>query len=310
MNRILQKIEQSKHIALIVHVNPDADSMGSASAFYSYILQIQKRVTLFSYTEDFDNRLKFIPWVDKIRHSISLSCDLYISFDCASLKRLGFDVDVDINLDHHKSNQNYAKLNYVDTDAISTTELIYNYFISQEVKINSKMATALYAGLVDESKNFMSYKSGEKTFEMAKVLLQKGADRNLAVKNLFQTSPLSLLRLKGLMFSNMKLSLNATAVVHLVTQEMLLSCGAVCRDCEEALEESLYLPSVSIAYLLCEDNDGSVKCSIRTDETVDASAICSSFGGEGHAHAAGCTFYNTTLQKADNLIKDILEKKK
>jgi phosphoesterase RecJ-like protein len=312
MYQVLEKIKSARHIVLITHMNPDADSMGSASAFYSYILQIQKKVTLFSHTKNIDKKLLFLPWCNKLKNAIPPSCDLAISFDCGSLKRLGVELDIElINFDHHKSNERYGVLNFVDESAISTTQLIFDYFISQEVKINPKMATALYAGLLDDSQNFINEKSDEKTFEMAKILLEKGADKKAVVKHLFQTSPLSLLRLKGLMFSNMQLHSDASIVVHKVTKEILQSCGSVCGDCEEALEESLYLPTVSVALLLCELDDGSFKGSIRTDGTIDASMIAKKYDGGGHYRAAGFRCYDVTIDDASqNLIKDILEKKR
>jgi len=312
MHQVLEKIKSARHIVLITHMNPDADSMGSASAFYSYILQIQKKVTLFSHTKNIDKKLLFLPWCDKLKHIIPPSCDLAISFDCGSVKRLGATLDIElINFDHHKSNERYGVLNFVDESAISTTQVIYDYFISQEVKINPKMATALYAGLLDDSQNFMSEKTDERAFEMAQILLEKGADAKAVVKHLFQTAPLSLLRLKGLMFSNMQLHANASIVVHKVTKEILQSCGAACGDCEEALEESLYLPTVSVALLFCELDDGSFKGSIRTDGTIDASMIAKKYDGGGHHRAAGFRCYDVMIDNASqNLIKDILEKKR
>ncbi len=312
MHQVLEKIKAARHIVLITHVNPDADSMGSASAFYSYILQIQKKVTFFCHTQEIDARLLFLPWCDKIKHTIPPSCDLAISFDCGSLKRLGISLDIElINFDHHKSNERYGMLNFIDERAISTTQVIYDYFTSQKVKINPKMATALYAGLIDDSQNFMSDKTEAKAFDTAKLLLEKGADKKTVVKHLFHTAPLSLLRLKGLMFSHMKLHADASIVLHLVTREMLESSGAKCADCEDALEESLYLPTVSVSLLLCELHDGSLKGSIRTDGTIDASLIASRYNGGGHLRAAGFSCHDISLKNASqNLIKDILEKKR
>jgi len=311
MQQIIQRINQAKHIVLIAHINPDADSLGSVRAFYTYLMQLQKKVSIFCYTKQIDTRLRFLPWIDKLKEKIPPSGDLFISFDCASVKRLGVDIDVDINFDHHKSNSFFATINHVDTDAISTTQVLYNYFVSQDVKINKKMATALYAGLVDDSDNFMSDKSDYKTFEMAKVLLQKDADKKSVIKELFQTSALSRLRLKGTMFSKMELVGDATIALHKVTQDDLLSSGAFCGDCEEALEESVYLPTVHIALLLCEREVGVIKGSIRTDASVDASEIAAAYGGGGHSVRAGFVCEDTTLDKlSKKLIKDILEKKK
>jgi len=311
MHQVLEKILKAKHIALIVHINPDADSLGSASAFYSYILQLQKKVTLFSYTKNIDRKFLCLPWLDKIKHQLPPSCDMFISFDCADKKRLGVDIDIDINFDHHKSNKYFATLNFVDKDAISTTELLYNYFISENIKINPKMATALYAGLIDDSKNFTDKKCGIKAFDIAKDLLQKGADKDKIVQTLFHMSALSLLRLKGLMFSNMRLFADAEIVVHTVSQDDLKSCGAKCGECEDALEESLSLATVDVALLLCEKEDGEIKGSIRTDGTIDASKIAKIYGGGGHRNRAGFVYKHTDIQiAAKQLIKDILEEKK
>ncbi len=312
MQQVLEKIKSARHIVLITHMHPDAGSMGSASAFYSYILQIQKKVTLFSHTKNIDKKLLFLPWCDKLKHTIPPSCDLAISFNSGNLKRLGIALDIAlINFDHHKSNEHYGLLNFVDENAISTTQVIYEYFISQEVKINPKMATALYAGLLDDSQNFMSSKTNIIVYDMAKVLLEKGADKESVVTHLFHTSSLSRLRLKGLMFSNMQLYGDATIVVHKVSKEMLNSCGAKYEDSKAALEESLYLHTVNVALLLCECDDGSLKGSIRTNGSIDAAIIAEKYSGGGHYHDAEFYCHNTSLEHAhQNLIKDILEKKK
>ena len=51
MNDILKRIDNAKNIVVIVHVNPDADSMGSASAFYTYLLTLHKKVSFFCFTK-------------------------------------------------------------------------------------------------------------------------------------------------------------------------------------------------------------------------------------------------------------------
>lgn len=312
MHQIREKINTARHIVLMTHVNPDADSMGSASAFYSYLLQLQKKVTLFSVTEHCDKKLRCIPWIDKLKYKLPASCDLAISFDCGSRKRLGVAYEGElINFDHHKSNEAYGDLNCIDVSAISTTQVVYDCFIAEGVKINPKMATALYAGLVDDSQNFQSDKTDGRSFKMAEALLQKGADKARVIKELFQTSPLSLLRLKGMMFTQMQLEAEGFIVVHKVTQEMLEASGAHCGDCENALEESLYLPTVGVALLLCELGNGMIKGSLRTRGTIDACAIAERYDGGGHLHAAGFRCRDISLDEASQiLIKDILEKKK
>ncbi|PLY16356.1 MAG: hypothetical protein C0628_00825 [Sulfurimonas sp.] len=61
MSEILEKIDKAGHIVVISHLNPDADSIGSASAMYSFLLQKHKKVSWFCKTQKIDQKLSFMP---------------------------------------------------------------------------------------------------------------------------------------------------------------------------------------------------------------------------------------------------------
>ncbi len=281
-------IDAARHIVLIAHINPDADSLGAASAMYSHLLRLEKRVTLFCVTERINPRLSFLPWFDKMRHHFPEGADLAISFDCGAYARLGVDVPCDlVNVDHHKSNEAYGKVNVIDTTAISTTQVLFDAFNAHGIKINPKMAIALYAGLLDDSHAFLSPKTDARSFAMAAALTEAGAELATAATALFHRNSLAALRLKGRMFETMSLLFEARVVVHLVTREMMEATGAREVDCEAALEESLGLPHVRLALMLRENRNGTVKGSLRSTGELDVEAIAKQFGGGGHKHAAG-----------------------
>lgn len=304
------KIAQARHITVIAHVRPDADSLGSASAFYSYLLQLQKKVSFFCATS-IESKYLFIPWVDKICHIFPKSSDLCISFDCGSFERMGlepsFEVEV-INFDHHKSNTDYGDVNRVDETAISTTQAVYDYLKYMQVKINPKMATAMYAGLLDDSRGFLSEKTNPRTFATAYDLIQKKADAKSVVRHLFETVSLSELRVKGMIFSNLRLECNGQLAVIAVDEQMLAASGALCSMCENALEETLYLPTVEVSVLLCDLRDGSFKGSFRSKGRFDASELATKYGGGGHHHAAGFHYKSDTIDAAmQRIILDFKE---
>ena len=285
---MFQKINAAKHIVLIAHINPDADSFGSASAMYSYLMRLEKKVTLFCATERINHRLSFLPWFDKMRHQFPTKADLAISFDCGAYKRLGVEVEIPlINIDHHKSNERYGTVNVIDTSAISTTQVLFDTFTEHEIKINPKMATALYAGLLDDSHGFLAPKTDARSFKMAARLSELKADLSHCATALFHENSLAALRLKGLMFEKMSLLLDARVVIHLVTREMMECCGAREVDCEAALEESMGLPHVEVALMLRENRDGKIKGSLRSIGEHDVEKMASAFDGGGHRHAAG-----------------------
>jgi phosphoesterase RecJ-like protein len=307
LTELSSKITSATHIALIAHVHPDADSLGSASAMYSYMLQLQKKVTLCCATPDLTPSLTCIPWHDKVKPELPASADLAICFDCGSKERLGYDLSIDlINIDHHISNLHYGDLNIIDTSAISTTQVVFDLFRELGVNINAKMATALYAGLLDDSHAFTSSKTDARAFEMATALSESGADVASCSTSLIQRASLAALRLKGQMLASLALHHNGTIVSFTVPRSLMESTGARGTDCEGGLEEGLYLPTVEVALMLRENRDGSIKGSLRGKGQLDLSAFASRYGGGGHHHAAGFTVENDTLPRLhDEIIKEL-----
>ncbi len=306
---MFETIENAEHIVLIAHINPDADSLGAASAMYTHLMRLEKKVTLFCVTERINPRLAFLPWFDKIRHQFPASADLAIGFDCGAYKRLGVDISCSlINVDHHKSNERYGDINVIDTTAISTTQVLFDAFREKGIKINPKMATALYAGLLDDSHGFLAPKTNTRSFAMAAELIEAKAALSECADELFHQHSLAALRLKGLMLSKMHLLFDARLVVHLVTKEMMAQTGGREVDCEAPLEESMGLPHVEVALMLRENRNGTLKGSLRSRGDIDVEVIAKHFGGGGHMHAAGFDIQAGSLDavkdKVISLIKE------
>ena len=298
MNEIIDKITKAKHITVVAHINPDADSLGSASAMYTYILTLHKKVSFFCIDKNINSRFLFLPWMDKIRDSFPTSSDLAITFDCASQSRVGKDISCTlINIDHHKTNTAFGDLSLIDSSAISTTAVLYNFFIDNKIQINRKMATALYAGLVEDSNGLIGEGVDGTTFAMALELMANGADYKTCHKYILKYMTLAAIRIKGIMYSKMELFGEAKIAVFSLTKEDMQKSGANIQECKDALEEALFLPTVEVALLLVQNNDLSIKCSLRSNSSVDASSIASQFSGGGHLSRAGFNVNNNISVK-------------
>jgi len=307
LENILDVIKKARHVTVVAHIHPDADSAGSASALYTYMLQLHKKVTFYCATKTIDPALKCIPWVDKIKHTFPKSSDLVLSADCGDKSRLGEIPDILlINFDHHASNELFGNYNVVNKEAISTSQVVFDFFIHHDIAINSKMATALYAGLLDDSRNFLSSKVDEKIFDMAAFLCARGAKTIVIANHISKQIPLSAFRLKAAMMSKMQLLSEARIALFMVPLKMLDDYGAHHRDCELALEEGLYLPSVEISLLLCQNRDLSIKGSLRSKGKIDVNMIAQKFGGGGHMHSAGFKINNQSMEQAlDAVLENI-----
>jgi phosphoesterase RecJ-like protein len=300
-------IHSSSHIVLVAHKNPDADSLGAACAFYSYLLRSQKKITLFCVSAELNPNLAFLPWFDKVTDRFPEDADCIISFDCGSYGRLGIEKELPLlNIDHHISNDFYGSHNLINTSAISATEVVYDYFVANGVKINGKMALSLYAGLIDDSKCFSAPECSTKTFAMAHSLIEQGADHALCIEWLYRRRSLASLRVRGILLKEMKLLVDGKLAVFEVPLSLLEETGAGISECKRVLDEALGMRSVQAAIMVLEHPRGGSKLSLRTDGTVDAAKIMASFGGGGHVRRAGTRLKQENYDElAENMMRMI-----
>ena len=310
MKQILEKIEKAGHIVVISHINPDADSLGSASAMYTFLLQRHKKVSWFCKTSEMDSKFSFLPWIENIKAIFPPSADLAISLDCANKSRLGADVECElINIDHHATNSNYGDINLVNADHISTTALLFDLFKNNGVKINKKMATALYAGVLGDSAFFMSERVDGMTFASVSELIALGADYKECNRNIAKRTSLGTLRLKAIMLKNMSLYENARVAFFYVSQEDMRSSGASIDEYKEALMEALRLVHVKVAIALVQESDFVIKGSLRSDGDMDVSKIAVFFGGGGHAQRAAFTIKDAiSFEDVKNVVLNLIKK--
>ncbi|MDF1880981.1 bifunctional oligoribonuclease/PAP phosphatase NrnA [Sulfurimonas sp. MAG313] len=303
MHALLKALDDAKHILIIAHLNPDADSMGSALAMYTHVLRLHKKVSLYCVTENMNPALSFLPFFSKVKHYLPKDYDLALSFDCGAMKRLGVELESQlVNIDHHVSNANYGDINLVDTSAISTTQVLYDFFKTNEIKLNAKMATCLYAGLVDDSQNFSTEKTKARTFLMAADLVECGADNALCTKELFKTRSLASIRMKAKILASAKLHCSGKVISNLVHQSFFEETGAYEVDCEEALHETLDLCTVEFAFMLRFTKNTRIKGSLRSKNGLDMNKMALVFGGGGHVHSAGFVCDAQSLEEIEEKI--------
>jgi len=199
---LLQDIQNSKHIV----IKFDKKYLASASALYTYILQLHKKVSLLC-VEEIDNRFSFIPWFKKIKTSGYSSADLQVELEITAID-------------------------------------LYKVFQENDIAINKKMATSLYAGLLIETDGFKNSRVNGMIFAVAKQLVDAKAEYKISTEFILKTKSLAYLRLKAIMLKSMLLQENATVVLMNISDDDLKSSGAKIDDAYEILEDGLSLPHV------------------------------------------------------------------
>ena len=210
MDSVIKCIEDNDVFVVTSHVSPDGDNIGSTLGMYRFLEKIGKKV-YHVLDDDIPSNLVFLSKkVEKIT-STELNEDNYVmlALDCGDEKRICTSDDVKKNasvrvcIDHHASNDaSFCEINYIDSKASSTCELVYNIIrrygdLKSADYIDEVIASRLYTGLSTDTGNFQYSSTAPSSFEMAKVLLEHGAERDMIIQKLYQSNSPNYYRLLG-----------------------------------------------------------------------------------------------------------------
>jgi len=212
----IDKIQSAKHILLVVH----NDSFINASALYTYILTLHKKVSIQN-IEPLKTRFSFLPWFDKCRENRPSSADYVVEVSSDTLK-------------------------------------LYNYFVKNNIRINQKMATALYAGLLISSDFFMSESCNGTIFAAVSELLELRAQKKICHEFLLNKVPLSQVRLKEKLLKSLFLQDNAKHVIISLSEKDLKSSGSELEDAYEIMKDFLKIVHVERVTLLNSDENNKI----------------------------------------------------
>ncbi len=297
-------LKQASSIALITHVNPDADTLGSALGLYHSLRAMGKYVTVVNVTQ-LPYNLDFLPGITKVKRELPKNFDLLVSLDAGSFDRLGIkkpNVPI-LNIDHHKSNTQYGDINLVEPTFAATAQVVYELLKRGNFPFPKESALSLYTALVDDC-GFFKYESvDDEVFLCAADLCRHGADAHQIAKKLTMREPLSKLRLTQRLLETLELYLYAKVGVITLTQQMLQESGAKKEMADDVLSMVRSLATVEVAILLREEEDGRIKVSLRSKDAVDVSKIAVEFGGGGHKNAAGFTDGESFEEVLEKILK-------
>lgn len=295
MNSVMEHITKAKSIGIAGHIHPDGDCCGSCFALYRYIRQEfpDKEVTV--YMEQVPATFCFLEGAKDICSDSAKEVvhDLFIAVDSSSLDRLGDFIPYferaghTVCIDHHISNEAYAKENFVNADASSTCEVIYEYL--DEDKITLGIAQALYIGIIFDTGVFKHSNTSRRTMEIAGVLMEKGVDYSKYIDECFYERTYTQAQLLGrTLLASMRV-LDGRCIFSCVTRRVLEFYNGTYDDLDGIIDEMRITKGVEVAILLKETDKQEYKVSMRSNSYVDVSKIAVLFGGGGHKKAAGCT---------------------
>jgi phosphoesterase RecJ-like protein len=164
---------------------------------------------------------------------------------------------------------------------------------------NGMMATALAGGLVMDTGNFQHPNVTPRTLVVAAALREAGADFSEIARRLYRSKPNTQLTLFGRVLARLGSDLEGKLVWSTLELADLAVSGAASAESEGLIDLIAQSETAEAAILFKEvDGNESTRVSVRTrDGGVDATVLTGTFGGGGHARAAGATV-NLPLDRA------------
>ena len=294
---------------IITHRNPDGDCIGSGFGLQDILAQmgIRSRVVC---SDPFPSRYDFMT---RNVNNEEFEPKTVIAVDIADVKLMGiyeeiYGDKVQLCIDHHISNKNYAEKTLLHADATAACEIIYDLAKFMGVKITKHCATCLYTGIATDSGCFKYDCTTPRAHEIAAEMM-KSYDINFARINryMFDVKSRGRIMLESKISDLMEEKLGGRLVIVAVTQKMMKDMGVSMEELEGFAPLTIQLENTEVGILMREREDGVFKCSFRSAYDVNVSEICQLLGGGGHAKAAGCTL-DCGIEEAKKLLTHTVER--
>ncbi|WP_299522116.1 bifunctional oligoribonuclease/PAP phosphatase NrnA [Winogradskyella sp.] len=303
---IKELLATPKHIVVVPHKNPDGDAMGSTLGLYQYLKAYNHSVVVIA-PNDYPDFLKWLPGNDSVlifesheedSEALIHNANLIFTLDFNALHRTGGMTEVlenskatKIMIDHHQQPDDYAKYTYSDAGMSSTCEMIYNFieFLGDLDKIDSTIATCLYAGIMTDTGSFRFPSTTGRTHEIVGDLIAKGANNAEIHNNVFDTNSYSRLQLLGRAMQNLKVIPELRTAYITLSQAELDEFNFKKGDTEGFVNYGLSLKGIIFAAIFIENQqENIVKVSLRSKGSFSVNQFSRAhFSGGGHDNAAG-----------------------
>ncbi len=282
------------------HQNPEGDAIGSTLALALALESLGKSVRVLT-QDPVPETLAFLPGAEKITHQAPADgrFDIAFSVDCGDRARLGEEFGKVkgfgrvINIDHHVSNDFFGDLNLVDPGASSASEIIYDLIRALPAPFSKEVAENIYTGILTDTGSFHYSNTSAKTHAVARACLLAGVGPWEVAQKVYDTQPLSRLRLLPRVLDTMEFSEDGRVSSVMVTQQMLKETGATVAMTEDFINFPRSIQGVEVALLFREVTPEKYRVSMRSRGAVDVARIAGKFQGGGHPAASGCTVEGT-----------------
>jgi phosphoesterase RecJ-like protein len=304
-------LREHNKFAVLSHVRPDGDALGSTLALALSLKGLGKEVRAWN-EEGMLEKYNFLAQAELLTQPPSEpeDFDIVVALDTAVQNRLGTTTSAVrhaklwINIDHHPSNPRYGDLVYIDPTAPATGQILFEFLRNQNFPITPEIAENLYAAISTDTGSFQYPNTTVRTFEIAAELVRCGVEVGRISQLLYENFPRRRIELMRELLGTMQFGCDGKLAWFSLSHAAALALGVIPEDNEGLIDHLRATRGVIVAIFFEELTDGKVRVSMRSkNEAVDVCAICAQFGGGGHVLAAGARVRGTLPEVEKKIVE-------
>ncbi|MCF6138213.1 DHH family phosphoesterase [Pseudalkalibacillus berkeleyi] len=304
--QIINKIKDYNKIIIHRHVRPDPDALGSQGGLSEILKATFPDKSIYVVGEE-EPSLTFMKQMDTISDDVFKGA-LVIICDTANQARISDERfskgDYIIKIDHHPNEDQYGNLIWVDTDASSVSEMIYEFYLygreHHGFKLTDKGAELLYTGIVGDTGRFLFPNATEKTMKFAGELRNYDFDLTAVYNEMYKVS-LNLARLNGYVLSHFQYIEPGVGYIYL-TQEVMEQFNTTASESSLLVNTFSNVEGLKTWVFFVEEPD-QIRVRLRSKGPV-VNTIAAKYNGGGHPMASGATVH--TIKETEQIIQDLV----
>lgn len=306
-------LRANQKFAVLGHVRPDGDALGSQIALALSLKQLGKEVRVWN-EDGMLEKYSFVPCAEILSKppAAAEDFDVAIALDTAIQNRLGTTVaairstKIWINIDHHESNPGYGDIVHLDPAAPATGQIVFELIKSQGLPLDREIAENLYVAISTDTGSFQYPNTTARTFEIAAELIRTGVDVGRVSKLLYENYPRRRIELLRALLETMQFEPNGRVARFSLSLALAQQLKVLPEDNEGLIDHLRAVRGVIVAIFFEELVDGKVRVSMRSKSAaVNVSAICQKFGGGGHPAAAGARVRGSLAEVEKNVTEAV-----
>jgi len=301
-NTITRQLQDAHNILVLSHIRPDGDAIGSLLGLGLALQSAGKEVQMVL-PDGVPRNFRYLKGSEKIGRRPKGDFDLVVVVDCSDLPRVGEaiqDLTPDLNIDHHITNLNFARVNLVLPEAVATSAILAEFLPVWNLAIDENIASALLTGLVSDTIGFRTSNMTAHALHLAADLMELGANLpELYNQALVRRSYESALYWgQGLN----RLQCEDRLVWTSLSLDDRVRSNYPGNDDADLINVLSSIDDIDVAVIFIEQKGGRVKVSWRAQPGLDISQIALQFGGGGHAAASGAEIPGSLLEVQNQVL--------